>query len=470
MHFGRNRSYRDARTKFDWSSASHQHAMQATTVELGERAAARTIPIVVARSYLSDEVFRAEAQRVWPHTWQLAGREEELKAAGDYLSYEINDESVIVVRTAQGLRAYHNVCPHRGRRIVEGCGHTARLHCRFHNWQWDLEGRNTQLPDRAEWCDTLSDEDVALKPVQVDTWAGFIFIHFQPEPEPLLSYLGAVVDKLKPYKLEEMRYKTYRQITFPCNWKVALEAFNEGYHVQGTHRQLLDYNDDRTVSAALGRHSFFGYPVRTGLGQGSPRLGKPLREDVRQAVVDYYLMMIRDLDAMFTQREAAEIQRLPAEVPPGASLRDVMLAYRRLQMEAAEKSGVSYPALTNEELTAAGGSFHIFPNMVVLPMPMALLGYRVRPNGSPDSCIFEVFALERWAPGQEPAWEKRICNDPQNIDFWGLILTQDFSNMAAVQKGMKSSAFAHSQPNPTQEAAVLNFHRQLAALIDGRPA
>jgi hypothetical protein len=184
-------------------------------------------------------------------------------------------------------------------------------------------------------------------------------------------------------------------------------------------------------------------------------------------VVDYYMMMVRDLDAMFTQREAEEIKRLPQEVPPGSTMRDVMMAYRRLQQEAAQKSGVSYPQLTNEELTAAGGSFHIFPNMIVLPMPMALLGYRVRPNGSPDSCIFEVFALERWAPGQEPHWEKRICDDPNNVDFWGLILTQDFSNMAAVQKGMKSSAFHHAQPNPTQEQAVVNFHRQLHACIAG---
>jgi phenylpropionate dioxygenase-like ring-hydroxylating dioxygenase large terminal subunit len=441
--------------------------MHATTAARPAEAANPAHPTVAARDYLSVEVFRAEAEKVWPFTWQLAGREEELKAVGDYLTYDINDESVIVVRSPEGLRAYHNVCPHRGRRILDGCGHTGKLHCRFHNWQWDLEGRNTQLPDRNEWGGGLCDTDVGLKPVHVDTWAGFIFLHFQPDPEPLRSYLGAVVDKLGPYKLEEMRYKTYRQITFPCNWKVALEAFNEGYHVQGTHRQLLDYNDDRTVSGTLGRHAFFGYPVRTGLGQGSPRLGKPLREDVRQAVVDYYMMMVRDLDAMFTQREAEEIKRLPQEVPPGSTMRDVMMAYRRLQQEAAQKSGVSYPQLTNEELTAAGGSFHIFPNMIVLPMPMALLGYRVRPNGSPDSCIFEVFALERWAPGQEPHWEKRICDDPNNVDFWGLILTQDFSNMAAVQKGMKSSAFHHAQPNPTQEQAVVNFHRQLHACIAG---
>jgi phenylpropionate dioxygenase-like ring-hydroxylating dioxygenase large terminal subunit len=441
--------------------------MQAMNADRPAEAAARDVPTVSARDYLSDEVFRAEAEKVWPHVWQLAGREEELKAVGDYLTYEINDESVVVIRTANGLRAHHNVCPHRGRRIVEGCGHTGKLHCRFHNWQWDLEGRNTQLPDREEWCGGLRDQDVALKPVCVDTWAGFIFINFESNPEPLHSYLGAVVDKLTPYKLEEMRYKTYRQITFPCNWKVALEAFNEGYHVQGTHRQLLDYNDDRTTSAALGQHAFFGYPVRTGLGQGSPRLGKPLRDDVRQALVDYYMMMVRDLDAMFTRREAEEIKRLPDEVPPGSSIRDVMLAYRRLQREAAQKSGVSYPELTNEELTAAGGSFHIFPNMIVLPMPMALLGYRVRPNGSPDSCIFEVFALERWAPGQEPHWEKRVCNDPNKVDFWGLILTQDFSNMAAVQKGMKSAAFKDAMPNPAQEVAVLNFHRMLHDYMDG---
>lgn len=422
---------------------------------------------VPAADYISAEFMAREEAAIWPHTWQLACREEELPNVGDYVTYDINNESVIVVRTAGGLRAHHNVCPHRGRRLTEGCGRAGLFHCRFHSWQWNLEGENTQVIDHHDWEGVLPAEDIALKPVHVDSWGGFVYVNFEADPEPLHSYLAPVIEKIGPYKTEELRYKWYRSIVFPCNWKVALEAFNEGYHVQGTHRQLLSYNDDLTMSASLGRHAYFGYPVRKGLGQGSPRLGQ-VREDVRQAVVDYYFMMLTDLNAMFTQREGAEIKRLPDEVPADASMQEVMVAYRRLQTEAAEKSGVKMPELTPEEMMSAGGSFHMFPNMIVLPMPMSLLGYRVRPNGSPDSCIFEAFALERWAPGDEPKWEKTHSDDPRDVDFWGLILTQDFENMGSVQKGMKSSAFKGSRTNPKQEVAVSNFHRVIHQYIQDR--
>ena len=422
---------------------------------------------VPVADYISQAFMDQEVEAIWAHTWQLACREEELVNVGDYVTYDINNESVIVLRAASGLRAFHNVCPHRGRRLTEGCGRAGILHCKFHSWQWNLEGENIQVIDHHDWDGVLDAEDIALKPVSVDSWGGFVYVHFDANPEPLRDYLAPIIAKIGPYKTEELRYKWHRTIVFPCNWKVALEAFNEGYHVQGTHRQLLSYNDDLTMSASLGRHAYFGYPVRTGLGQGSPRLGT-VREDVRQAVVDYYFMMLKDLNAMFTEREGAEIKRLPDEVPEGASMREVMMAYRRLQTEAAEKSGVTMPPLSPDELMAAGGSFHIFPNMIVLPMPMSLLGYRVRPNGSPDSCIFEAFALERWAPGDEPKWEKTASNDPTDIDFWGLILTQDFENMASVQRGMKSSAFAGSRTNPKQEIAVSNFHRVIHEYIQGR--
>lgn len=90
------------------------------------------IPI---EAYVSADYARAEGDRLWARVWQIACREEEIPAVGDYLTYDILDQSIIVVRSAEGtIRAHHNVCPHRGRRITRGCGHANRLHCRFHGW------------------------------------------------------------------------------------------------------------------------------------------------------------------------------------------------------------------------------------------------------------------------------------------------------------------------------------------------
>ncbi|PJG46420.1 hypothetical protein CAF53_19780 [Sphingobium sp. LB126] len=105
--------------------------------------------------------------------------------------------------------------------------------------------------------------------------------------------------------------------------------------------------------------------------------------------------------------------------------------------------------------------------MVFLQQPTCLLGYRARPYGDdPDRCIFEVYVLERFAPGQEPKVEVEDGgSDWRSVD-WGLILSQDFQNMEEVQKGMKSRAFAAARPNPLQEIEVSNFHRVYNELLD----
>ena len=118
--------------------------------------------------YISRDFAEREARHLWPRVWQVACREEEIPRVGDYYTYDIVDESITVVRTgADEIKAYYNVCPHRGRRLTGGCGHSARLHCKYHGWQWDLHGRNVVVVDRDDWGTKLTDEDVALKPVKV---------------------------------------------------------------------------------------------------------------------------------------------------------------------------------------------------------------------------------------------------------------------------------------------------------------
>lgn len=97
---------------------------------------------IPAENYTSRDFAQLEAEHLWPRTWQMACREEEVPTVGSFHTYDILGDSIIVVRTApEEIKAFHNVCPHRGRRITQGCGKTARLHCRFHGWQWDLRAQ-----------------------------------------------------------------------------------------------------------------------------------------------------------------------------------------------------------------------------------------------------------------------------------------------------------------------------------------
>ena len=210
-------------------------------------------------AYLSADYARNEADRLWRKVWQAACRVEELEKVGDFVTYDIVDDSIIVVRTADDrIDAYHNVCPHRGRRLTAGCGHAQGFKCGFHGWTWGIDGRNLGVVRKSGYGDSLSPDDIRLKNVKVDCWGGWVFINLDPDCVPLAEYLGEVAPLLDPFEMEKMRYRWRQWLKFPCNWKVAIEAFNEGYHVLGTHPQIAVYSDKPTWSRSLGIHGNFG--------------------------------------------------------------------------------------------------------------------------------------------------------------------------------------------------------------------
>jgi phenylpropionate dioxygenase-like ring-hydroxylating dioxygenase large terminal subunit len=416
---------------------------------------------IVKQSYFDREYVSLEKQRLWPRVWQMACRLEELPRVGSFVTYDIADESVIVVRTAPDqIRAYHNVCRHRGRQLIQGCGRVDRFRCRFHGWEWRLDGSNAHVSDHEDWQGALDGDDLGLKRVNADAWGGWVFVHLDPECEPLQEYLEPAAGILAPFELEKMRYRWRKWLRMPCNWKVALEAFNEGYHVRTTHPQILRWSDDRSRSVAFGKHAMFGYPEPAAVfGTGSVRLGNQV-EDTRQAMADFYAYLKRALDSNMTDTLLAAARRLPAELPPGTSPEKVLVELQRMAVEQDAARGVSWPQITPEQYLQAGTDWHIFPNMILLPMATNCLGYRARPDGDdPDSCIFEVYQLERFPEGQEPEVENLRNDDLQDEAFWGEILLQDFQNMSAVQRGMKSSGFGGPRTNPRQETALRNFHR-----------
>ncbi|HSV47796.1 MAG TPA: aromatic ring-hydroxylating dioxygenase subunit alpha [Ramlibacter sp.] len=430
------------------------------------------VDYVPAEHYLSREIVQLEKKHLWPRVWQLACRLEEIPYVGDYVTYDINDESVIVVReTADTIRAFHNVCQHRGRRITEGCGTAQKLQCRFHGWQWGLDGKVIRILDRDDWagCPDMEDKDFALPELKLDTWAGFVFVNFDAECEPLAKYLAPVPEYTDCYEFEKMRYRWYKSVRLPCNWKVALEAFSEGYHVFGTHPQLLDtQGDDVTRSFTFGKHGMFGYPNPARLpGAPSPRTGRPVPDDVRPGIVKFFQDLEDQLKAIITDRDLQATKRILTECPADTPHMELLMKAGQFQYEAAMADGAGYPALTPEQVYKAGTDWHVFPNMIFLMSPDGMLFYRARPDGdNPDSCFYDICSIARYKPGTEPPLKREFY---WGVDDWkvdtverfGLILSQDFANMTEVQKGMKSSGFRGARTNPLQESSISNFHRVL---------
>lgn len=427
-------------------------------------------------SFISPEFHQLEKDRLWPKVWQIACREEELPNVGNFVVYDIADESIVVVRSAPGeLKAFFNICQHRGRILMDQpAGRTKFLFCKYHGWRWGLDGSLEKIQDESDWagCANFNKQDLRLKDVRIDTWGGWVFINMDPDAQPLHEFLDPIPRYLDFLKFEEWRYKWYKTVILPCNWKTVLEGFNEAYHIAATHPQLLKHAPDYFVAKAFGPHGMYYYPMdRTG-PPGSPaaRTGLPIPDDLRTSFAEFYDHMDKTLNAMFSPRALKASQRLLEEVPAGADPMTVLMEYSRFHVEEARSEGIDLPPLTSAEVANMGQNWHVFPNHVFLPMLDGSIAYRARPYGDdPNKCIFDVWSMVRYAPGEEPPLVREFYED-WTIDTearFGKILSQDFANFGQVQRGMRSRGFAGSRTNPVQELEIPNMHRALYDYVLG---
>src|SRR4051794_34148067 len=210
--------------------------------------------------YTTRNFAELEQSRLWPRVWQIACREEQVRDPGDFFEYSIGHERIAIVRGESGdLHAFYNACLHRGRRLAEGCGSFVggAIRCAFHGWCYALDGRLVDVPDRDEF--TSLPDDLALGPVRVDTWGGFVFVNPTADAETLLEYLDPLPTLLGPYHLEQMRLRASLSTIIGANWKAVVDAFNEGYHVQGLHSQILPWTDDMSIEyEQFHRHAHYG--------------------------------------------------------------------------------------------------------------------------------------------------------------------------------------------------------------------
>jgi nitrite reductase/ring-hydroxylating ferredoxin subunit len=425
-----------------------------------------TIPV---EAYLSEDYARAERDKLWRKVWQQVGRVEELPEVGSFLTYEILDDSIIVLRTAPDrIRAYYNVCSHRGRRLVDtpprardARGRGRQFVCGFHGWRYDLEGRCTHVPEREDWQGALTDDKIRLREVKVDTWGGWIFINMDPECAPLSEYLEPAATLLEPFQLERFRYRWRRWLVFDCNWKVALEAFNETYHVPYTHPEFIPFGSFLGWSRVQGLHSNIGFEAPKGLeeNQGKLRIGGGVDARVSTAEMQNFIWENANTNTTETLVDVANrlVKELPEGTPPDQVAKYWLETARR---EDAER-GVEWPVVPPEAVAASGTAWQIFPNFQIGHGQNNMLCYSARPYGyDPDKCIFEAAVYQLYPEGQEPETEWLFT--PEDDPGWRTVLPQDFSNMAAVQQGMKAGGFSGTKPNPYRERATVNLHRNLA--------
>jgi phenylpropionate dioxygenase-like ring-hydroxylating dioxygenase large terminal subunit len=438
-----------------------------TTENIDELTEAVTIPV---EAYLSEDYVRAERDKLWRKVWLQVGRVEEIPEVGSYLSYDILDDSIVVVRnTPDTLKAYHNVCPHRGRRLVDtppgtrnACGKKKLFICGFHGWRYDLDGENIHVPHKEDWQGALTPQNTHLSEVKVDTWGGWIWINMDPNSEPLREYLEPAASMLDPFELPNMRFRWRKWGIFDCNWKVAMEAFNETYHVQTTHPEFNKYGEFRGWARAQGKHSNIGYDAPKNMDANqAAKLRIGTNADPRLSTAEMQLYTWEKANTNTTQTLVNAALRLADELPEGTPPGEVLKHWLTSAKRDDEARGVVWPTVDPAHVGKSGTAWQIFPNFQIGHAVNNMLCYSARPYGyDPNKCIFEAAVYELFPKGQEP--ETQWAYSPATEEAWCYVLGQDFSNMAAVQQGMKSFGFRGTQPNPYMERSTANLHRNLA--------
>jgi phenylpropionate dioxygenase-like ring-hydroxylating dioxygenase large terminal subunit len=200
--------------------------------------------------YGADErVYRAELDRIFARAWQYAGRAELVRERGQFFAAYAGHVPVAVVRHQDGgLRAFVNVCRHRGHLVVEGEGRRESLQCPYHAWTYDLDGRLRAAPraDREPGFDLAC---FSLLPVAVDTWGPFVFVNPDPGAAPLADSLGRLPELLAEgaIDLDRLRFRRRDEWTIDVNWKVAIENYLECYHCPLAHpsfSKVVDVDPD----------------------------------------------------------------------------------------------------------------------------------------------------------------------------------------------------------------------------------
>jgi glycine betaine catabolism A len=199
----------------------------------------RAASLLPGRAYHDPAIHEFERKEWFRRDWIVVGREEDAPSAGTYFTAEVDDEPLLIARGRDGeLRAFFNVCRHRGTAVVEeACGSAVRFQCPYHAWIYDLEGKLVRAK-HTEDLEDFSFDRFGLVSVRMETWQGFVFVNLSPEAPPLIEWLGDLPPHLARFDFSHLRVAHTVTYEVESNWKFVAENYSECYHCPGIHPQL----------------------------------------------------------------------------------------------------------------------------------------------------------------------------------------------------------------------------------------
>jgi glycine betaine catabolism A len=402
--------------------------------------------------YYDPEFFALETERFWPRVWQMACRLEEIPQPGDFAEYEILDQSIIMVRTAPDeVRAYYNTCRHRGVKLVDGHGTCqGGFVCSFHGWCYGLDGANTfVLQPEMVGEENLRPEEIALTPVRCEVWGGCAWINLDAGAPPLRDCLEPYATVHEAWKADSLRVEWWEACRLPANWKLAMAAFMEGWHVPETHPQLIPSARALSAAAAVDGRTFVDMNLYSMRELSIGMAGMTHEVDLRIAEG------LRDVELPSDPQLAAATWR--------STLNDAVVRWWRANghdiadLNQLDRIGLSAPI------------WYCFPHTFILPTYSSASAYRFRPLG-PEETLMEIWSLTRFPEGAAPR-PRPVPPTPKapNDLSWPPIPAQDFSNIPKQQRGLHNRGFEEMRLAPRIEGLISNFERVVDYFLAGRP-
>jgi len=360
------------------------------------------LPDIPAGRYTDPRFFELEQTEIFKKSWLFAAHLDEIPEPGCYMKWEQAGEPVVLVHTEQGeVKAFYNVCSHRGAPVVtEPKGKRLRLTCKYHGWSYSLDGELKAIKDPEDFRD-LDFSCRSLAGIRCETFGKFIFVNFDDAAVSLLDWLGPIADEWREFQFDQCRLSARHSFDLDCNWKIAMEANTEVYHVPNIHpttvAPLLDHRRNVNTLYANGHGRMVAPPPRVSGGQDAES--------------------IRDVGARAEIATVGEIARTCIQ------------------------------------------SYGIFPNWVSQLTQFVLAPLLFWPNGI-NKCRLECWTIAPdWGDGEGPDYwtvnnGERLCD----------ILLEDTEFGTQIQRSMESPGFK-GVPLSYQEARIYHWNQNADRMI-----
>ena len=418
--------------------------------------------------YYDPDFMKQEWQHLWTRIWHVAGREQQLEEAGDYIVHDFMHESVMIVRQRDGsLKGFYNACGHRAARLVGGNSSQESFFCPYHGWQWGLDGVLESCPDQDDFPQGDPVGKAKLVEVRVDTWAGLVWYTMDDNAPGLMKYLEPTPELYKGHQFEKAVRVHWIRVELDANWKFWSDNFNESYHTRTVHPQVPPIIDQDHFTS---RYEMFPMGHNRIVQMGRPSLRDRLPEGQPHPFDEQLRLWDIDPDS-YPDFETKALQ----------GWLDLKAAKRKLWKE---KGFLHYENLSDEDLTESPFGV-LFPNVAIAPGADSFLVWRWEPHPTdPEKCFFDQWTMAYPVAGMEGFVNRTARNTMElkeaELDFrvYGDgASVQDLSDQVVFQdwqltQGQRTGWHSRGYQEPyfaAQETRVHRFHEVLNDYLECQP-